>query len=139
MSELPNVIQRALSHDLATHPRCGEIQFEVGPPPDYSRLLAMAASLGRSTEELDFVGGLALSLGGRRVLEIGVLNSPESGEMVRVASEVQDVVLQDLLVVWPECPGHTHPQEPREVMGKAAWVCPVTGQVAAEIGELEPS
>ena len=72
--------------------------------------------------------------------------------LAHVADQVQEWAVEALWgkgepAVWPECPTHpdTHPLaatveegEDREE-GDAVWVCPLTGNTAARIGELPAS
>ena len=66
-----------------------------------------------------------------------------STQVADLADQIQDWAVDVLFSarrspVWPRCPEHpdSHPLKPTESDGRAAWVCPVSSKVVAQIGLL---
>jgi hypothetical protein len=61
---------------------------------------------------------------------------PEEATVI-LADQVQEDVFETVWsACWPQCRWHDHPPVPRLKDGKAAWVCPRTGDQVARIGEM---
>jgi hypothetical protein len=60
--------------------------------------------------------------------------------LVNLADSMQEQFFPETRAAWgearPECPGHPHPAQAREVAGEACWVCPVDGRRIAMIGRV---
>jgi hypothetical protein len=63
----------------------------------------------------------------------------EHGDLVHIADQLQNE-LSETTAYWgralPLCPGHTHPTSPERLGDDAWWMCPVSGERVARIGEL---
>jgi hypothetical protein len=67
-------------------------------------------------------------------------------QIAALADQLQDVAVETLWraglpASWPACPTHprTHPLEAHVTLARAAWRCPRTFAVVADIGDLVPS
>jgi hypothetical protein len=60
-----------------------------------------------------------------------------SYNLVRIADAIQQYLLEELQIVAPECPYHSHPLWPRHSDRVAEWVCPaIPSLFSCLIGEL---
>ena len=75
---------------------------------------------------------------------VSVSRSASSVERIAdMADQVQEWAIEDQLwsagaTNWPRCPAHpnTHPLEAAAVNDKAVWICPMSREVVAPIGEV---
>jgi hypothetical protein len=75
---------------------------------------------------------------------VSVLRSASPAERVAdMAGQIQEWAIEDQLwragaTNWPCCPAHpdTHPLEAAAVNGEAVWVCPISREVVAHVGEV---
>jgi hypothetical protein len=68
---------------------------------------------------------------------------PQADWIASVADQVQEWVVEELCSIgrptnWPRCPQHpdSHPLSAIVQEGQPVWVCPTTGRVICEIGQL---
>ncbi len=75
--------------------------------------------------------------GGQSGVKVDLAASP-ADELVCLAKEIQEEVIDELWGAWPACPLHPagHPLAPNEFEGQAVWVCPATGRVVGQVGRL---
>ena len=72
-----------------------------------------------------------------------LVSLPPPERLADLADQLQEWEIEELAAAgrpatWPECPAHpgSHPLAPEARGGRAAWCCPLSGQVISGIGAL---
>lgn len=127
----PDVVKeglRRLRHDLAVALGPTGLELHLEPAPPYP--FAPASWTPPDYEIcLRFDSEHAMRYG---IVATGLLEP----QVARIADNMQDDVIEQLMTAWPPCSGHSHPASAQLRSNQAVWVCPADGHVIARIGEL---
>jgi hypothetical protein len=117
-----------LARDLAAASAPMDLQLRVG-----ASWLHPAVRPGESPPDHE----ICLRFDDELTLRYRVVDAePLEPQLARLADRIQDDIVDELVRLWPRCPGHAHAATAELRAETAVWVCPANGHVLARVGAL---
>jgi hypothetical protein len=87
--------------------------------------------------QLKYGVAIALEMNRRWLLRIEFFQGEGfNTQAVEGLNQLQDVIVEKDLRVWPPCPSHEHVLVPTERSEELFWVCPVDDEIRVRVGDL---